>query len=78
MDTFVKIFKEFIFESAHRLPHVSEGRKYGRLHGHSFRLAHNYLNDILGLENPTSKNLAYWIWQEIKPLIPELSRVRIH
>lgn len=30
------IFKEFQFEAAHRLPHVPEGHKCGRLHGHSF------------------------------------------
>ena len=37
------------------------------------RLDHNYLNDIPGLENPTSENLAKWIWNELKPLLPELS-----
>lgn len=31
-----------------------------------------------GLENPTSRNLAKWIWQELKPLLPELSRIRVH
>ena len=30
----VEIFKEFTFESAHRLPHVPQGHKCGRLHGH--------------------------------------------
>ncbi|MCC5952967.1 MAG: 6-carboxytetrahydropterin synthase QueD [Acidimicrobiia bacterium] len=29
---------EFGFESAHRLPHVPEGHKCARLHGHSFRV----------------------------------------
>ena len=29
-------FKEFQFEAAHHLPHVPEGYKCGRLHGHSF------------------------------------------
>ena len=42
------------------------------------QLDHNYLNDIPGLENPTSEVLAKWIWQQVKPLLPELSRVRIH
>ena len=42
------------------------------------RLDHNYLNDIPGLENPTIEILARWIWDEMKPLIPELSRVRVH
>jgi 6-pyruvoyltetrahydropterin/6-carboxytetrahydropterin synthase len=32
------IFKEFTFEAAHRLPHVPEGHKCARLHGHSFRV----------------------------------------
>ncbi len=34
----MEIFKEFIFEAAHRLPHVPAGHKCGRLHGHSFRV----------------------------------------
>ena len=42
------------------------------------RLDHNYLNDIRGLENPTSENLARWIWNEMKPRVPLLSRVTIH
>lgn len=32
------IFKEFIFEAAHRLPNVVPGHKCGRLHGHSFHV----------------------------------------
>jgi 6-pyruvoyltetrahydropterin/6-carboxytetrahydropterin synthase len=42
------------------------------------RLDHHYLNDILGLENPTSENLARWIWDEMKPRVALLSRVTIH
>ncbi|EEW8595914.1 6-carboxytetrahydropterin synthase, partial [Escherichia coli] len=30
------LFKDFTFEAAHRLPHVPQGHKCGRLHGHSF------------------------------------------
>lgn len=41
------------------------------------QLDHNYLNDIPGLENPTSEVLAKWIWQELKPLLPELSKIQI-
>lgn len=106
----MEIFKEFVFEAAHRLPHVPEGHKCGRLHGHSFRIAiyiegpvdkgtgwimdfseikevfsplydlldHNYLNEIPGLENPTSEVLAMWVWKELKPLLPDLSAIRIH
>jgi 6-pyruvoyltetrahydropterin/6-carboxytetrahydropterin synthase len=102
-----EIFKEFTFEAAHRLPHVPEGHKCGRLHGHSFRVAlhvagrvepesgwlmdfaelkerfeplygrldHQYLNEIEGLENPTSENIARWIWDRLKPVVPQLSLV---
>ncbi len=34
----MEIFKEFTIEAAHRLPHVPEGHKCARLHGHSFRI----------------------------------------
>ncbi|MGB5104782.1 MAG: 6-carboxytetrahydropterin synthase QueD [Steroidobacteraceae bacterium] len=42
------------------------------------RLDHHYLNDVPGLENPTSENLARWIWREIAPRLPQLSRVVVH
>jgi 6-pyruvoyltetrahydropterin/6-carboxytetrahydropterin synthase len=103
----MEIFKEFTFESAHRLPHVPAGHKCGRLHGHSFRcevhvsgevnretgwiidfadiktafeplrqrLDHNYLNEIEGLSNPTSENIARWIWNQLKPELPLMNRV---
>ena len=105
----MRLFKEFTFEAAHRLPHVPEGHKCARLHGHSFvvrisvdgevgeqsgwvmdfgdikaafkplydRLDHYYLNEIPGLENPTSENLARWIWRELSPSLPQLSAVEI-
>lgn len=103
------IFKDFHFEAAHRLPHVPEDHKCGRLHGHSFmvrleltgevdsksgwlvdfsdvkrifkpiwqQLDHHYLNEIEGLENPTSEVLAQWIWYKTKPLLPLLSAVMV-
>lgn len=106
----VDIFKEFVFEAAHRLPNVVPGHKCSRLHGHSFRIAiqisgdvgaqsgwvrdfgdlktafaplyeqldHNYLNDIPGLENPTSENIARWVWQKLKGQLPELSEIRVY
>lgn len=105
----MEIYKEFHFEAAHRLPHVPEGHKCARLHGHSFhvrlcaegdapepagwvmdfaelkasfkpileQLDHHYLNDIPGLDNPTSENIARWIWKKLKPLVPLLSQVEI-
>jgi 6-pyruvoyltetrahydropterin/6-carboxytetrahydropterin synthase len=39
------------------------------------QLDHYYLNDIPGLENPTSEILARWIWQRLKPALPMLSQV---
>jgi 6-pyruvoyltetrahydropterin/6-carboxytetrahydropterin synthase len=33
------------------------------------QLDHYYLNDIPGLENPTSENLARWIWQKNQTFI---------
>ncbi|MDU3365468.1 MAG: 6-carboxytetrahydropterin synthase QueD, partial [Proteus mirabilis] len=41
------------------------------------RLDHYYLNDIEGLENPTSEVLAKWIWQQVKPSLPLLSAVMV-
>lgn len=105
----MEIYRQFNFESAHRLPHVPEGHKCSRLHGHSFQctlyvsgnvdsktgwimdfadikqafgpiyrqLDHHYLNEIDGLENPTSEMLAKWIWKRLKPGLPELSKVEI-
>ena len=42
------------------------------------RLDHHYLNDIEGLENPTSERLAIWIWERLKPALPQLSAVTVH
>jgi 6-pyruvoyltetrahydropterin/6-carboxytetrahydropterin synthase len=104
------IFKVFTVEAAHRLPHVPDGHKCARLHGHSFRielhlsgpvdphagwvmdfadvkaafqpiydrLDHHYLNDIPGLDHPTSEQLAKWIWDQTKPVLPLLSAIVVH
>lgn len=106
----VRLVKELRFEAAHRLPHVPEGHKCARLHGHSFkveitvegpvdpktgwfidfgeldavwaplheRLDHHYLNEVEGLENPTSENLARWLWERMKPMLEPLSRVTVY
>jgi len=42
------------------------------------QLDHHYLNEIAGLENPTSENLARWVWQQAKPVLPLLAKVVIH
>ena len=99
--------KTFQFEAAHLLPHLPEGHKCRRLHGHSFKvdvvvagecdphlgwvmdyaditrafgplwkqLDHNYLNEIVGLENPTSENVAAWVWDHLKPELPLLTEI---
>ena len=104
-----EIFREITFESAHRLPHVPEGHKCGRLHGHSYRarvwvrgevdvnagwfmdlgvlreklepvrlaLDHRYLNEIDGLENPTSEHVARFVWERLEKTLPGLCRVEI-
>ena len=39
------------------------------------QLDHHYLNEIPGLENPTSENVAAWIWRGLKPRLPLLTEV---
>ena len=39
------------------------------------QLDHNYLNEIEGLENPTSEILARWIWHRLHPAMADLSQV---
>src|SRR5688500_17317523 len=39
------------------------------------RLDHYYLNEIPGLENPTSENVAIWIWRDLKPRLPLLTEI---
>ncbi len=36
---------------------------------------HRYLNEVSGLENPTSENLARWIWAQVLPNLPLLCKV---
>jgi 6-pyruvoyltetrahydropterin/6-carboxytetrahydropterin synthase len=103
-----EVFREFTFEAAHQLPHVPEGHKCARLHGHSYRveihvsgpvdpatgmvldfadikaafhplfvqLDHHFLNEVDGLDNPTSEILAAWIWARLESQLP-LERVVI-
>ncbi len=42
------------------------------------QLDHYYLNDIDGLENPTAENLSRWVWQRLKPALPQLSAVIVY
>jgi len=104
-----EVFTEIRFEAAHFLPHVPEGHKCRRMHGHSFRvrvilqsdrlreegwledfgvtksrlepirlqLDHYLLNEIEGLDNPTSENLAAWLWPRVKKVLPALSCIEV-
>jgi 6-pyruvoyltetrahydropterin/6-carboxytetrahydropterin synthase len=104
----MRLFKEFTFEAAHKLPLVDSKHKCFQLHGHSFKariyiegsinemgwvmdftdlkeickpwieiLDHSYLNEIAGLENPTSENIAIWLWDNIIVMLPELCAIEI-
>ena len=42
------------------------------------RLDHQLLNDIEGLENPTAERIVIWIWDQIKPKLPLLSRLELN
>jgi 6-pyruvoyltetrahydropterin/6-carboxytetrahydropterin synthase len=105
----MRLYKDFSFEAAHRLPNVAVDHKCARLHGHSFQvrvsvdgpvgertgwvmdfaelkaafrpvydqLDHRYLNEIAGLENPTSEHLARWIWRQLRPTLAGLCEVEV-
>ena len=39
------------------------------------QIDHHYLNEVDGLENPTSENLARWLWQKLRPKLPTLTKI---
>ncbi len=41
------------------------------------QLDHHYLNEIEDLDNPTSENLARWIWARLQSTLPLLSIVLV-
>ena len=42
------------------------------------QLDHRNLNDIAGLENPTSELLCAWLWQRLAPRLPGLAAITVH
>lgn len=94
----MRIFKDLMFEAAHRLPRVPPEHRCYNLHGHTFKcrvecegpidpqlgwvvdfaavdralaplmkqLDHRYLNEVPGLENPTSEVIAAWILERLR------------
>ncbi len=41
------------------------------------QLDHRYLNEIEGLENPTSEVLVKWIWEKLKPSLNDLESIEL-
>ena len=47
--------------------------------GHTIdQLDHKLINDIPGLDNPTAENITIWIWQQIQPKLPMLSKIELY
>jgi len=42
------------------------------------QLDHKLINDVKGLENPTAENITVWIWKQIKPSLPLLTRIELY
>jgi 6-pyruvoyltetrahydropterin/6-carboxytetrahydropterin synthase len=41
------------------------------------QLDHRCLNEIAGLDNPTSEVLACWMWERLRPVLPQLRAVEV-
>jgi 6-pyruvoyltetrahydropterin/6-carboxytetrahydropterin synthase len=41
------------------------------------RIDHQLLNEVPGLENPTSELLAVWLWRAIQPGLPGLTEILV-
>jgi 6-pyruvoyltetrahydropterin/6-carboxytetrahydropterin synthase len=41
------------------------------------QLDHRYLNDVPGLENPTSEHLATFVWRALRPALPLLAQIDV-
>tara|TARA_B100000427_G_C15461026_1_gene574057 strand:+ start:528 stop:884 length:357 start_codon:yes stop_codon:yes gene_type:complete len=41
------------------------------------QIDHAYLNDINGLENPSSENLCVWIWDQLSKTLPAIKQIEI-
>lgn len=42
------------------------------------QLDHHCLNEVPGLENPTSEMIAHWIWEKLRPNLPMLSEIIVY
>ncbi|MBK7341815.1 MAG: 6-carboxytetrahydropterin synthase QueD [Saprospiraceae bacterium] len=41
-------------------------------------LDHHLMNDIAGLENSTGERISIWLWDQIKPQVPLMSKIELH
>ena len=39
---------------------------------------HKFLNQVPGLENPTCEYIAIWLWNQLKPVLPLLSKIELY
>lgn len=109
LDGQAHVWRRYLFQSAHQLPHVPLGHKCGRMHGHGFEvivhanknvggadlsidydhldalwaplhdmLDYRCLNDLPGMDNPTSEMLSSWLWRQLQPALPELSWITVY
>jgi 6-pyruvoyltetrahydropterin/6-carboxytetrahydropterin synthase len=62
-------------ESGWVLDFADVSRAFAPLHD---RLDHRYLNDVDGLDNPTSERIAVWIWDRLAAELPGLAEVVVH
>ncbi len=42
------------------------------------RLDHKFMNEIPGLENPTCEHISMWLWNQIKPGVPQLHKIELY
>ena len=59
-------------ESAWVIDFAQVERAFAPLHE---QLDHRYLNEVDGLDNPTSERIAEWLWERLAPTLPGLSKV---
>ena len=60
-----QVWKEFSFEAAHALPHLHEGHKCRRLHGHSYRVRVTVEGDVDDQGMVVDYDILSHIWKGI-------------
>ncbi|MBC8422954.1 6-carboxytetrahydropterin synthase QueD [bacterium] len=67
-----RITKSFTFDSAHWLPHVPEGHKCGRMHGHTYTI-------VIGLEGEVLPESGWIVdFGDIKAVFKPLEKIMDH